>query len=63
MFSEAFNDMEADVMRLYIMLRHDVYPEKKFQSGCFNCSKSWGFSLLKKHTQCPLIFKAIFGFI
>jgi len=30
MFSEVCNDMEADVMRLSIMLRHDVYPEKKF---------------------------------
>ena len=30
LFSEVRNDMEADVMKLCIMLRHDVYPEEKF---------------------------------
>ena len=29
-FSEVCNDVEADVMKLFITLRHDVYPEKKF---------------------------------
>jgi len=46
MFSEVCN-MEADVMRLEIMLRHGGYPETKFQNGCFNCGNSW-FSLLNK---------------
>jgi len=55
--------MIADTMRLYFMLRHAGYPEEKCQSAYFNCGKSYGFSLLNKNTQYPLIFKAIFGFI
>jgi len=50
-------------MRLYFMLRHAGYPEEKCQSAYFNCGKSYGFFLLNKNIQYPVIFKAIFGFI
>jgi len=57
--SEVCKDMIADTMRLYFMLRHAGYPEKKCYSMPFNCGKSCGFSLLNKDTQYPLIFMAI----
>jgi len=61
MFSEVCKDMLADTMKLYI-LRRSGYQEEKFQSGCFNCGKSCGISLLSMDTQCVLIWKATFFF-
>jgi len=62
-FSEVCKDMIADTVRLHFRLKHVGYSEEKCQSVCFNCGESWGFSLLNKGTQYPLIFKAIFGYL
>jgi len=59
MFSEVCKDMLADTMKLHI-LRRSGYQEEKFQSGCFNCGKSYGISLPRKDTECVLILKATF---
>ena len=47
MFSEVCNDVEADVMRLYIMLRHN-YPEKNFRADVSTAAKVAGFPCSKR---------------
>jgi len=48
MFSEVCNDVEADVMRLYIILRHN-YPEKNFRADVSTAAKLRVFLAQKEH--------------
>ena len=43
------------------MLRYDDHSEEKLLNRRFNCGKSCRFSLVKKSSQCPQVFKTTFG--
>jgi len=51
MFSEVCEDMVAEAMRLYFMLRHAGYPQEIVWSVFFNCVKNCVFSFLNKDTH------------
>jgi len=48
MFPEVCNDMEADVMKLYIMLRHDFIHRKSFRAGVSTAAKVAEFPCSKR---------------